>query len=86
MQPTGNSLGLLTGAGGDIYFVDPNKGAPRVQQYSADFQRELGGGVSISLGYTGLTGVEPGLGRLDQRADQHQPDRSEVSDAGRPTR
>ena len=41
VQPSGNTLGLLTGAGGDIYFVDPNKGAPRVQQYSADFQREL---------------------------------------------
>jgi hypothetical protein len=56
VQPTGNTLGLLTGTGGDIYFVDPNRGAPRVQQYSADFQRELPGGLSISLGYTGLTG------------------------------
>jgi hypothetical protein len=62
VQPSGNSLGLLTGAGGDIYFIDPNKGAPRVQQYSADFQRELGGGVSISLGYTGLTGSNLGWG------------------------
>jgi hypothetical protein len=61
-QPSGNSLGLLTGAGGDIYFIDPNKGAPRVQQYSADFQRELGGGVSLSLGYTGLTGSNLGWG------------------------
>src|SRR5262249_9534612 len=56
VQPTGNALGLLTGTGGDIYFVDPNRGAPRVQQYSVDFQRELPGGMSISLGYTGLTG------------------------------
>jgi hypothetical protein len=62
VQPSGSSLGLLTGAGGDIYFVDPNKGAPRVQQYSADFQRELGGGVSLSLGYTGLTGTNLGWG------------------------
>ena len=57
LTPTsGNSLGLLTGTGGDIFFVDPNKGAPRVQQYSADLQRELPGGVSVSVGYTGLTG------------------------------
>jgi hypothetical protein len=56
VQPSGGSLGLLTGAGGDIFFVDPNRGAPRVQQYSADFQRELGHGMSFSLGYTGLTG------------------------------
>ena len=41
VQPTGSSLGLLTGVGGDITFVDPNKGAPHVQQYSADLQREL---------------------------------------------
>src|SRR5262249_23971685 len=53
--PTGNSLGLLTGTGGDVFFVDPTKGAPRVQQYSADLQRELPGGVSVSVGYTGLT-------------------------------
>jgi trimeric autotransporter adhesin len=56
IQPTGNSLGLLTGAGGEIRFVDPTKGAPRVQQYSADLQRELPGGMSFSIGYTGLTG------------------------------
>jgi hypothetical protein len=57
VQPTGNSLGLLTGVGGDVYFIDPNKGAPRVQQYSADLQRELPGGVSVSVGYTGATGT-----------------------------
>lgn len=56
VTPTGNRLGLLTGAGGDVRFVDPSKGAPRVQQYSADLQRELPGGVSVSVGYTGLTG------------------------------
>jgi hypothetical protein len=56
-QPTGNALGLLTGTGGDIFFVDPDKGAPRVQQYSVDLQRELPGGISVSVGYTGLTGA-----------------------------
>jgi hypothetical protein len=56
VQPSGNTLGLLTGTGGDVFFADPNRGAPRVQQYSADFQRELPGGLSLSLGYTGLTG------------------------------
>ena len=58
LTPTsGNTLGLLTGTGGDITFIDPNKGAPRVQQYSFDLQRELPGGVSVSVGYTGLTGA-----------------------------
>jgi hypothetical protein len=57
VQPSRNSLGLLTGAGGDITFVDPTKGAPKAQQYSADLQRELPGGVSVGVGYTGLTGT-----------------------------
>lgn len=56
LQPSGNSLGLLSGVGGDIQFVDPNKGAPRVQQYSVDLQRELPGGMNVTVGYTGLTG------------------------------
>jgi hypothetical protein len=62
IRPSGSADGLLTGTGGDIYFVDPNKGAPRVQQYSFDLQRELPGAMSISLGYTGLTGSELGWG------------------------
>jgi hypothetical protein len=56
VQPSNNALGVLTGVGGDVRFIDPDKGAPHVQQYSADFQRELPGGLSLSLGYTGLTG------------------------------
>jgi trimeric autotransporter adhesin len=56
VQPSGNSLGLLTGTGGDIFFVDPNKGAPRVQQFSVDLQRELPGAISVSVGYTGAKG------------------------------
>src|SRR5207247_9727301 len=56
VKPTGNSLGLLTGTGGDIFFVDPNKGAPRVQQFSVDIQRELPGSANFSIGYTGARG------------------------------
>ena len=56
VQPSGNALGLLTGTGGDITFVDPNKGAPRDYQYSVDMQRELRAGITVSVGYTGLTG------------------------------
>ena len=58
VQPTGNTQGPLTGAGGDITFIDPTKGAPRAQQYSVDVQRELPGGVSVGIGYTGLTGTK----------------------------
>ena len=56
VQPTGNAQGLLTGAGGDVFFVDPDKGAPKAQQYSIDLQRELRGNVSVGIGYAGLTG------------------------------
>lgn len=56
VQPSGNANGLLTGTGGEIRFVDSTKGAPRVQQYSADLQRELPFNMSVSVGYTGLTG------------------------------
>lgn len=62
VQPSGSSLGLLTGTGGTIQFVDPNKGAPRVQQWSADLQRELPMGMSLTLNYTGLAGADLGWG------------------------
>jgi hypothetical protein len=62
VQPSGSSLGLLTGTGATVRFVDPNKGAPRVQQWSADLQRELPMGMSLTLNYTGLAGAELGWG------------------------
>lgn len=62
IRPTGNSLGLLTGTGGEITFIDPTKGAPRAQQYSVDLQRELPGNMNLSVGYTGLTGSNLGWG------------------------
>lgn len=53
---SGNSLGSVSGASSTIAFVDPNKTAPYVQQYSADIQRELVGNLSLSLAYVGSTG------------------------------
>jgi trimeric autotransporter adhesin len=61
-QPSENSLGLLTGVGGNISFVDPEKTATRVQQYSADIQRELPGDMNVSLGYVGSRGNNLGYG------------------------
>ncbi len=61
-QPSGNALGLLTGAGGDIGYIDPTKTAPRVQQYSADVQRELPDNMSLTLGYIGSRGDHLGFG------------------------
>jgi hypothetical protein len=53
---SGNSRGLLSGVSSDISFVDPNKTAPYVQQYSIDVQRELVGNLSGSVAYIGSTG------------------------------
>ena len=62
LRPVGNSLGPLTGVGGQIEFVDQTKGAPWVQQYSVDLARELRGGISVGVEYVGATGRSLGLG------------------------
>ena len=63
--PVGSSLGLLTGAGTAIDFVDQTKGAPQIHQYSAEIQHELPGGASLTIGYVGATGRDIGFGATD---------------------
>jgi trimeric autotransporter adhesin len=53
---TGNAAGLLTGTSSAITFVDPDRDAPRVHQYSVDMQRELGANMSIGVTYMGASG------------------------------
>ena len=67
-QSIGNSLGLLTGVGGNIDFVDQTKGSPRVHQYSADVQRELPGHMAVTVGYIGATGRNIGFGGTNNAA------------------
>jgi hypothetical protein len=62
VQPLGSSLKTLTGVGTNISYVDQNSSAPRVQQFSVDFQRELPGSQSITLSYVGSRGDHLGLG------------------------
>lgn len=52
-QSVGSSLGLLTGVGGNVHFVDQFRKSASVHQYSADLQRELRGDMSMSVGYLG---------------------------------
>jgi hypothetical protein len=61
-QPVGNALGALAGVGGQIEFIDQDKKAPWVQQYSVDFSRELPGAMAIGFEYSGATGRDLGLG------------------------
>jgi hypothetical protein len=52
-SPQGSSLGLATGAGGVIDFVDPDSQPGQVHQYSVDYTHELRGGIAVSIGYSG---------------------------------
>lgn len=61
-QPRGNSLGALEGVGSNIEFIDQDKGAPWVQQYSFDLNREMPGNIAIGFEYSGATGRNLGLG------------------------
>ena len=61
-QPSGNSKGLLSGLNGDASFVDQNRSAPRVQQWSADLQREIGNGMALTFTYMGAKGDHLPLG------------------------
>jgi hypothetical protein len=61
-QPVGNTLGPLTGVGGEINFIDQDKKAPYVHMYSIDLNRELPGNMAIGFEYAGATGRDLGLG------------------------
>ena len=61
-QPRGNSFGVLEGYGTNIDFIDQNKKAPYVQQYSFDLARELPGNMAVGFEYNGATGRNLGLG------------------------
>src|SRR5262249_9002656 len=62
VAPSGNSLGPLAGGGTNINFVDQGRTAPRVQQYSVDFQRELGAAFAVTVSYIGARGDHLPLG------------------------
>jgi hypothetical protein len=60
--PRGSSRGALEGVGGAIEFIDQDKKAPYVQQYSVDLTRELRGNIAVGFEYSGATGRDLGLG------------------------
>jgi len=53
----GFAAGSLSGIGQGISVWSPTAKAPRVEQYSVDIQRELPGGIALSLGYVGTRGT-----------------------------
>jgi trimeric autotransporter adhesin len=62
VPPLGNARRTLTGVGTSISFVDQHRTAARVQQYSADVQRDVGRGMAVSVGYIGARGDHLPLG------------------------
>ncbi len=57
VQPTGNSLGLLTNIGGGISSVDRDQNPTYMQQWNLDLQRSLPGDIVIDAAYAGSKGT-----------------------------
>lgn len=51
--PTGNSLGLATGVGQNINFIDQNHRQPRSAQYTISVQRQLPWRMAAQIAYVG---------------------------------
>jgi hypothetical protein len=72
LQPTGNSLGPLSGVGQAINVFDPQtRSAGYVQEYSIEVQREVPAGFVLSLGALGSHSLH--LLQNDQNVDQLNP-------------
>jgi hypothetical protein len=53
LQPSGNTLGALTGLGGALTVFDKGRQYPLVQQYMMDIQHKLPGDFIVTLSYVG---------------------------------
>jgi hypothetical protein len=53
LQPVANTLGALTAIGSTFNFLDQNRTAGVVHQFSFDVQRELPKGIALEVGYVG---------------------------------
>ena len=60
--PSGSTRGALTNLDSNISYVDQNRTAPRVHQFSIDLQRELPGNIGLSVSYMGARSDHIGLG------------------------
>ncbi|HEX2491481.1 MAG TPA: TonB-dependent receptor, partial [Blastocatellia bacterium] len=83
-RPVGGSLGLRTGAGGNLHFVDQFRKSAYVHQYSADLQYELSGGNVVSAGYVGARSERLSVGGTNSNTvNINQLDRSFLSQGTR---
>jgi hypothetical protein len=65
LRPTGSALGTLTQVGQSISFVDQNREAAYLQQFSLDIQRELPANIALTVGYVGSRGTSLQLGGIN---------------------
>ena len=72
VQPTGNSLGLLTNLGGPISSVDRHAKASYLQQWNFNIQRALGSNMVTEIAYAGSKGTHlPQNLEFDQLPEQY---------------
>ena len=62
IEPSENSLGLLTQAGGSVHFNDQFRESPYIQKWSIDVQRDIASTIAIKVGYLGSKGSNLALG------------------------
>jgi trimeric autotransporter adhesin len=65
LRPTGSALGQLTQAGQAVSFIDQNRKAAYLQQYSLDIQRELPANIALTVGYVGSRGTHLQIGGIN---------------------
>jgi len=71
---TGSSLGALTNVGQSLSEFTKNRPIPYIQQYSFDFEYQLGSDMMIEVGYAGTLGRKLVYGygvQLDQLPDKY---------------
>jgi len=55
-QPSGSALGVMTGVGGGVEFVDPQSTPGHYHRYSIEIERDLGNQLRVSAAYAGAAG------------------------------
>ena len=61
-QPSGNALGVMTGLGGGVEFVDPESTPGYYHRYSIELERQLADRWTINLAYAGAAGRDLAIG------------------------
>jgi hypothetical protein len=61
-QPSGNALGVMTGVGGGVEFVDPDSTPGYYHRYSIELQRQLPRRWMVSAAYAGAIGRNLAVG------------------------